>query len=141
MKINYNLKNILGARLGSNKVLEFISELNSKFLIKDIDNDIYIIFPDKGIELLFQEKKLINIFFHIKNNFKYKIFEDIEDIYNINSFIKEKNCKIINKGGGVNSTFGYIYPWILIKLEDSIYANIQYNDNNIKLISIQNYIV
>ena len=58
MKINYNLKNILGERLGSNKVLEFISELNSKFLIKDIDNDIYIIFPDKGIELLFQEKKI-----------------------------------------------------------------------------------
>ncbi|OBX06836.1 hypothetical protein QV08_09085 [Gallibacterium salpingitidis] len=141
MNINYVLKNILGEKLGSSKILEFITELNSKFSIKDIDNNVYITFPEKGIELLFQEKKLVNIFFYIKNNFKYKIFEGMEDIYNIRSFLDNRTCEIINKGGGIDSSFGYIFPWILIKLEDNIYANVQYDNNCVKLISIQNYVI
>ena len=140
--LNDKICELLSLSLGDSKILDFISFIGEKFVIDEVDDDVYFSFENSWLEILFSKRKITAFFFNLEkrkyNKMNIKIFNNFENLEKIDDVIEFLKCKVIDFGGGANSIIGFIDPWIKFKLKGNIYVNIQYDIDSrfIKLITV-----
>ena len=140
--LNDKIYELLSLSLGDSKILDFISFIGEKFVIDEVDNDVYFSFENSWLEILFSNGKITAFFFNFEkrkyNKINIKIFNNFENLEKIDDVIEFLECKVIDFGGGADSIIGFIDPWIKFKVKGNIYVNIQYDIDSrfIKLITV-----
>ena len=142
--LNDKICELLSLSLGNSKILDFISFIGEKFVIDEVDNDVYFSFENSWLEILFSNGKITAVFFNFEkrkyNKMNIKIFNNFEKLEKIDDVIEFLECKVIDfgGGGGAGSIIGFIDPWIKFKVKGNIYVNIQYDIDSrfIKLITV-----
>ena len=140
--LNDKICELLSLSLGDSKILDFISFIGEKFVIDEVDDDVYFSFENSWLEILFSKRKITAFFFNLEkrkyNKMNIKIFNNFEHLEKIDDVIEFLECKVIDFGGGANSIIGFIDPWIKFKVKGNIYVNIQYDIDSrfIKLITV-----
>nr|WP_314401499.1 hypothetical protein [uncultured Aggregatibacter sp.] len=140
--LNDKICELLSLSLGDSKILDFISFIGEKFVINEVDHDVYFSFENSWLEILFSKRKITAFFFNFEkrkyNKMNIKIFNNFENLEKIDDVIEFLECKVIDFGGGAGSIIGFIDPWIKFKVKGNIYVNIQYDIDSrlIKLITV-----
>ena len=140
--LNDKICELLSLSLGDSKILDFISFIGEKFVIDEVDDDVYFSFENSWLEILFSNGKITAVFFNFEkrkyNKMNIKIFNNFENLEKIDDVIEFLECKVIDFGGGAGSIIGFIDTWIKFKVKGNIYVNIQYDIDSrfIKLITV-----
>ena len=140
--LNDKICELLSLSLGDSKILDFISFIGEKFVIDEVDDDVYFSFENSWLEILFSNGKITAVFFNFEkrkyNKMNIKIFNNFENLEKIDDVIEFLECKVIDFGGGAGSIIGFIDHWIKFKVKGNIYVNIQYDIDSrfIKLITV-----
>ena len=61
--LNDKIYELLSLSLGDSKILYFISFIGEKFVIDEVDDDVYFSFENSWLEILFSKRKITAVFF------------------------------------------------------------------------------
>ena len=60
--LNDKICELLSLSLGDSKILDFISFIGEKFVIDEVDDDVYFSFENSWLEILFSKRKITAFF-------------------------------------------------------------------------------
>ena len=61
--LNDKICELLSLSLGDSKILDFISFIGEKFVVDEVDGDVYFSFENSWLEILFSKRKITAFFF------------------------------------------------------------------------------